>query len=161
MTFRQELIEVPSLISLTSLAFSIPTDEADLMDPQQRIFLETVWKTIEDSGYSISELAGSKTGLFVGVGGNDYLELVRDSQIDIVATTTTGNTHSILANRISYLLDLRGPSEPIDTACSSSLVAVNHAIESIHCGSCEMAIAGGVNVLLSPSLYFAFGTNFS
>lgn len=137
--------------------FGISPLEAELMDPQQRLFLETVWKTIEDAGHSPSDLAGTKTGVFVGVGGHDYLEVLRDSNVDVVAYASTGNTHSVLANRISYLLDLHGASEPVDTACSASLVAVHRAVEAISSGSCEMAIAGGVNVLLSPALYLAFG----
>lgn len=137
--------------------FGISPLEAELMDPQQRIFLETVWNTIENAGHSPTDLAGTKTSLFVGVGGGDYLDIIRDNNADVVAYVSTGNTHSILANRISYLLDLHGPSEPIETACSSSLVAIHRAVETIENGTCDMAIAGGVNVLLSPGLYLAFG----
>ena len=137
--------------------FGIMPREAELMDPQQRIVLELVWRAIEDAGRAPSELAGSRTGLFVGVGSLDYSELVRESGCEIGGYTATGLAHSVLVNRISYLLDLRGPSEPVDTACSSSLVAIHRAVESIRCGDCEMAIAGGVNVMLKPTLHIAFG----
>ncbi len=126
------------------------------MDPQQRIFLTTVWETIEDSGYRASSLSGTQTGLFVGVATSDYEELLKDNLIDISAHTSTGMFHSILANRISYLLNLHGPSEPIDTACSSSLVAIHRAINAIQNDECDLAIAGGVNVILTPTLYISF-----
>ncbi|MGW8956313.1 SDR family NAD(P)-dependent oxidoreductase [Paenibacillus sp. NPDC055715] len=136
--------------------FGISPREAEMMDPQARIFLEIVWNTIEDAGYKTSDLWGSKTGLFVGVSTSDYGEVIRDEGVAIDAHTSTGLSHSMLANRISYLFNLRGPSEPVDTACSSSLVAVHRAMEAIRNGSCEQAIVGGVNVLLSPSLYISF-----
>ncbi|MEW6381937.1 MAG: alpha/beta fold hydrolase [bacterium] len=136
--------------------FGISPREAELMDPQQRLFLQTVWKTIEDAGYKPSDLSGTKTGLFVGVASSDYQDILRAQGITIEAYTSTGMAHSILANRISFLLNLHGPSEPIDTACSSSLVAIHRAVEAIRAGDCEMAIAGGVNVILSPALYISF-----
>ncbi|WP_139487918.1 SDR family NAD(P)-dependent oxidoreductase [Brevibacillus dissolubilis] len=138
------------------LFFGISPREAQIMDPRQRIFLQTVWKTIEDAGYKPSDLSGSKTGLFVGVVSSDYYDLLCQSGIDVQAQTATGVFHSILANRISYLLNLTGPSEPIDTACSGSLVAIHRAVEAIRNGDCEMAIAGGVSVIASPNLYIAF-----
>ncbi|MCK5664908.1 MAG: type I polyketide synthase, partial [Thiotrichaceae bacterium] len=126
------------------------------MDPQQRLFLETVWKTIEDAGYKASDLSGTKTGVFVGVSTADYNELLIKNTIDIEAYTAIGTVFSILANRVSYLLNLHGPSEPIDTACSSSLITIHRAVEAIHSGACSMAIAGGVNVILTPSLTLSF-----
>jgi acyl transferase domain-containing protein/acyl-CoA synthetase (AMP-forming)/AMP-acid ligase II/aryl carrier-like protein/NAD(P)-dependent dehydrogenase (short-subunit alcohol dehydrogenase family) len=132
--------------------FNISPREAELIDPQQRLFLQTAWKAIEDAGYSIKDLKNIPTGLFVGVFNNDYAELLHKNNITD-AYITTGVTHSILANRISYLLDLHGPSEAIDTACSSSLVAIHNAILAIHNGDCEIAIAGGVNLLLTPTAY--------
>ncbi len=134
--------------------FNISPREAELMDPQQRLFLETVWKTIEDAGYVPEELSANKTGLFVGVSSNDYSELLQQSEIS--AYTPTGNAHCILANRVSYLLNLTGPSIAIDTACSSSLVALHQAVESILNKNCELAIVGGVNAILSPMLHIAF-----
>jgi len=139
------------------LFFGISPREAQMMDPQQRIFLETVWKAIEDSGQKVSDLAGTRTGLFVGVGSNDYLDIMRGLPIVLDGYTASGNSHSVLANRVSFLLNLRGPSAPIDTACSSSLVALHRAIESIHTRSCDMAIVGGVQVILSPGAYISFG----
>ncbi len=141
-----------------SLFFGISPREAQMMDPQQRIFLETVWTAIEDSGQKVSDLAGTRTGLFVGAGGNDYVEVLRNHNVTIDGYSASGNSHSILANRVSFLLDLRGPSAPIDTACSSSLIALHRAVESIHSGSCDMAIVGGVQVMLTPAPYIAFGT---
>ncbi|HIJ54486.1 MAG TPA: SDR family NAD(P)-dependent oxidoreductase, partial [Deltaproteobacteria bacterium] len=138
------------------LFFGISPKEAELMDPQQRLFLETVWKTIEDAGYRAADVAGTDTGLFVGVAANDYAELLGRCASEIEAHTSTGMSHSMLPNRISYLLDLHGPSEPIDTACSSSLVAIHRAVEAIRSGTCEMAIAGGVNVILTPTATISF-----
>ncbi len=139
------------------LFFGISPREAQMMDPQQRIFLECVWKAIENSGHKVSDLSGTRTGLFVGVGSNDYADVLRSLPIALDGYTVSGNTHSILANRVSFLLNLLGPSAPIDTACSSSLVAMHRAIESIHARSCEMAIVGGVQVMLSPGPYISFG----
>jgi acyl transferase domain-containing protein/tryptophanase len=139
------------------LFFGISKREAQMMDPQQRIFLETVWKTIEDSGHRVSDLSGTRTGLFVGVATNDYVDVIKRQGIGLDGYSASGNSHSVLANRVSFLLNLRGPSAPIDTACSSSLVALHRAIESIHTGSCDMAIVGGVQVMLSPAAYISFG----
>jgi acyl transferase domain-containing protein/tryptophanase/acyl carrier protein len=138
------------------LFFGISTREAEMMDPQQRIFLEHVWKAIEDSGQKVSDLSGTKTGVFVGVATNDYIDIMNDRDVALNEYAAPGNSHSILANRVSFLLNLRGPSAPVDTACSSSLVALHRAVESIHMGSCEMAIVGGVQVILSPAAYISF-----
>lgn len=138
------------------LFFGISPLEAEFMDPQQKIFMQTVWETIEDAGYKPSDLSGTKTGLFVGVATRDYIDVLQDNGIEIEALSATGNSHCILANRISYLLNLRGPSEPIDTACSSSLIAIHRGVESIYNGDCEMAIAGGINVMISPSIQISF-----
>jgi polyketide synthase PksM len=137
------------------LFFGISPKEAELIDPQQRIVMETVWKTIEDAGYKPSDLWGSRTGLFIGVSSSDYGDLL-SRKSDIQAQTSTGMAHSMIVNRISYLLNLRGMSEPVDTACSSALVAIYRAVTEIQAGKCETAIAGGVNALLSPALYLAF-----
>ena len=139
------------------LFFGISPREAQMMDPQQRIFLEHVWKAIEDSGQKVSDLSGTRTGLFVGVGTTDYSSLLVNHHVALDGYTASGNSHSVSANRISFLLNLRGPSAPIDTACSSSLVAFHRAVESIHTGSCDMAIVGGVQAMLSPAAYISFG----
>lgn len=136
--------------------FGISPREAELMDPQQRLFLETVYKSIEDAGYAPSELTRYKPGVFVGAGSHDYYEILRESGVPTEAYTTTGLFHAILANRISFLLNFSGPSFPIDTACSSSLVALRAAIESIWLGNCDVAIAGGVSLILSPMVYVSF-----
>ncbi|MFI5825023.1 ACP S-malonyltransferase [Streptomyces rishiriensis] len=136
--------------------FGISPGEAMLMDPQQRLFLQTVWHTLEDAGHRPSDLAGSRTGVFAAVCGMDYIEALTAAGTPVDARTATGLAHSVLANRVSYLLGLRGPSEPVDTACSSSLVAVHRAIRSIRLGECEQAIAGGVNVLAAPSGFVSF-----
>ncbi|MBO0856872.1 MAG: SDR family NAD(P)-dependent oxidoreductase [Chloracidobacterium sp.] len=137
--------------------FGISRREAEFMDPQQRLFLQVVWKAIEDAGYKASDLAGRKIGVYAAVAGLDYNEVLRENGAHQEVYSTTGVFHSILANRVSYLLDLRGPSVPVDTGCSSALVAIRQAIESIWAGSCEMAITGGVNLLLTPSVFISFG----
>ncbi|MFI6692965.1 SDR family NAD(P)-dependent oxidoreductase [Streptomyces sp. NPDC050433] len=132
--------------------FGIHPREAELMDPQHRLALETVWHALEDSGYTRAALPRD-TGVFFGVSGTDYTTLLTACGVAPDAFTSTGNAHSMLANRISYVLDIRGPSQPVDTACSSSLVAVHRAMEAIRSGACEVAIAGGVNLLLSVDTF--------
>lgn len=140
------------------LFFGITPREAQMMDPQQRIFLETVWSAIEDSGHRVSDLSGTKTGLFVGVSAKDYIDVIADHQSALDGFSASGNSHSTLANRVSFLLNLRGPSAPLDTACSSSLVALHRAIESIHTGSSDMAIVGGVQVMLTPIAHISLSS---
>ncbi|MEV4922760.1 SDR family NAD(P)-dependent oxidoreductase [Streptomyces roseoverticillatus] len=132
--------------------FRIFPREAELMDPQHRLALETVWNAVEHSAYTPAALP-KNTGVFLGVSGNDYATLLTTHGVAPDAFTSTGNAHSMLANRISYVLDVRGPSEPVDTACSSSLVAVHRAMEAIRSGACDAAIAGGVNLLLSVDTF--------
>ncbi|GAX59143.1 trans-AT type I polyketide synthase/nonribosomal peptide synthetase [Candidatus Scalindua japonica] len=136
--------------------FKISPREAELMDPQHRIYLEMVWRAIEDAGYRASALSGTKTGIFAGVSSFDYSELSGNGGEEIDAYTSTGIVHSMLPNRISYLLNIHGPSEPVDTACSSSLVAIHRAVRSIQSSDCDMAIAGGINIILSPKVYLSF-----
>nr|WSU77881.1 SDR family NAD(P)-dependent oxidoreductase [Streptomyces anulatus] len=132
--------------------FHILPREAELMDPQHRLALQTVWNAVENSGYAPTGLPGN-TGLFFGVSGTDYATLLAAHGTPPDAFTSTGNAHSMLANRISYVLDIHGPSEPVDTACSSSLVAVHRAVEALRSGACDAAIAGGVNLLLSVDTF--------
>ncbi|OEH45957.1 Polyketide synthase PksJ [Legionella parisiensis] len=134
--------------------FNISPREAELIDPQQRLFLQTVWKTVEDAGYAPSTLAALKIGLFVGVFNHDYAELLQKNGV-MDPYLTTGTMNSMIANRISYVLNLRGPSETIDTACSSSLVAVHQAVHAILQGDCDLALAGGVNTLITPTSFIA------
>ncbi|MET9414603.1 SDR family NAD(P)-dependent oxidoreductase [Streptomyces klenkii] len=132
--------------------FRVYPREAELMDPQHRLALETVWNAVEHSAYTPAALP-KNTGVFLGVSGNDYATLLTTHGVEPDAFTSTGNAHSMLANRISYVLDVRGPSEPVDTACSSSLIAVHRAMEAIRSGACDAAIAGGVNLLLSVDTF--------
>ncbi|MFI1720552.1 SDR family NAD(P)-dependent oxidoreductase [Streptomyces sp. NPDC020489] len=134
--------------------FGISPREAALMDPQQRLFLQASWHAIEDSGRDPRTLAGSRTGVYAGATLSDYTELLARSGDTAHPHLATGNVHSVIANRVSHQLDLRGPSEAVDTACSSSLVALQHAVTALRSGDCDLALAGGVNVLLSPT-YFA------
>lgn len=136
--------------------FKISPKEAKLMDPQQRLFLQTSWRVLEDAGYKPEKVKGQNVGVYVGVSGMDYNELLKEARVDIDAYIATGNSHAMIANKVSYLLDFKGPSEAIDTACSSSLIAINRAIKSIRSGECEMAIAGGVNTILSPTVHISF-----
>ncbi|WP_437616958.1 SDR family NAD(P)-dependent oxidoreductase [Sorangium sp. So ce834] len=135
--------------------FNISPRESELMDPQQRIFLEAVWGTIENAGYAPSSLSGSSVGVFVGTSTNDYGQLLAEFA-DGGGHALTGIAPCMIANRISYMLNLRGPSEAIDTACSSSLAALHHAIRAIRLGECDAALAGGVNVILRPMPFVAF-----
>lgn len=130
--------------------FGISPREASRIDPQQRLILETAWHALEDAGIVPETLAGSPTGVYVGIFMDDYrrLELRDPDRLD--GYTGTGSTFCIAANRVSYLLDLRGPSMSIDTACSSSLVAVYLACQSLWSGETTLALAGGVNLLLTP-----------
>lgn len=128
--------------------FKTSPAEAELMDPQQRLILETVWRALEDSGYRPDELP-KDTSVFVAVTGHDYAELLRAHGVPHDGFISTGNSHAMLANRISFHLDIHGPSQPVDTACSSSLVALLRAVEAIRSGRCRMAIVGAVNLNLS------------
>lgn len=131
--------------------FGITPREAELMDPQQRIVLEAVYAALEDAGIPATTLKGTDTGVFIGVFANDYMLLLNQQKgLLMQAQAATGNTHSLLANRVSFMLDIHGPSEPIDTACSSSLMAIHRAVENIRSGRCGIAIAGGVNAMLTP-----------
>ncbi|TMQ12149.1 MAG: hypothetical protein E6J91_21435 [Deltaproteobacteria bacterium] len=136
--------------------FCLSPREASHMDPQQRLLLEVTWEALENAGISPQSLYGSDTGVFVGLSTNDYAGLAFSDPSCVGAYAGTGNAHSVAANRLSYLLDLRGPSMAVDTACSSSLVAVHLACQSLHTGECRVALAGGVNVILTPQLTIAF-----
>ncbi|MEU9041357.1 MULTISPECIES: SDR family NAD(P)-dependent oxidoreductase [unclassified Kitasatospora] len=141
---------MPDIDRFDPLFFGISPREARWMDPRQRLLLRTVWTALEDAGIDPTSLAGTDTGLFVGVGSSEYAELVQRSGTATDAYASTGLTPSMLANRVSYHLDLRGPSEPVDTACSSSLVALHRAAEALYLGHCDTVIAGGVSLMLSP-----------
>lgn len=131
--------------------FGITPAEAAYIDPQQRLILETAWEAIEDADLPLDRLRAHDTGVFVGLYGTDYLGLQLAGHAEITAYTAPGSAHSVAANRLSYLLDLRGPSIAVDSACSSSLVAVHLACRALRAGDCDYALAGGVNTILSPS----------
>ena len=138
--------------------FGISPREASRMDPQQRLMLEVGWEALEDGGQVLERLSGSATGVFVGMSSFDYSLLqtgFRDrNAVDVY--TNTGGALSIAANRISYCLNFEGPSLVVDTACSSALTAVHLACQSLRKGECELALAGGVHVLLTPGPYLGF-----
>ncbi len=136
--------------------FGISPREALRMDPQQRWLLEVAWEAMEDAGQSPDKIAGTNTGVFIGISSNDYANIQMKGRGDVDVHTNSGSTLSIASGRISYLLDLKGPSASVDTACSSSLVAVNLACQSIWNGQCEYALAGGVNALLTPDSSIGF-----
>ncbi|WP_055129616.1 beta-ketoacyl synthase N-terminal-like domain-containing protein [Pseudomonas mediterranea] len=136
--------------------FGISPREAKLMDPQQRLSLESAWLCIEDAGYAPADLAGSETGVFIGVSKSDYEELLYRRGIAVEAGTSTGVASSIIPNRISYVLGLNGPSFPIDTACSGSLIALHTACQALRANDCTMALAAGVHVMLTPTLTISF-----
>ncbi|WP_223822069.1 aminotransferase class III-fold pyridoxal phosphate-dependent enzyme [Paenibacillus peoriae] len=132
--------------------FKLTPREASLMDPNQRLFLQTAWSTIEDAGYGGKQLAGKKVGVYVGFSKTsfEYERLLSEVEPGALPNFAIGNLSSIISSRIAYLLDLKGPALTIDTACSSSLVAVHLACKSILNGDCEMALAGGVKTILLP-----------
>jgi phthiocerol/phenolphthiocerol synthesis type-I polyketide synthase C len=136
--------------------FGISPKEAARMDPQQRLLLEVAWEALEDAGQVPERLAGSRTGVFIGISTNDYAHLHHQRPELVNAYSGTGNALSIAANRISYAHDFRGPSMAIDTACSSSLVAIHQACRSLREEESSLALAGGVNVILSPALAVNF-----
>lgn len=139
--------------------FGITPREAARMDPQQRLLLEVAWETFENAGWPADRLAGSPTGVYVGVGGTDYMKepIHSPNYFELIdAHVGTGNALSIASNRVSFALDLRGPSMSVDTACSSSSLAVHLAAESLRRGECDAALAGGVNAILTPETTIAF-----
>jgi acyl transferase domain-containing protein len=136
--------------------FGISRREALTLDPQQRLLLETSWEALERAGQSPEKLAGTAAGVFVGISGSEYAELVKAATgetRDIYGTT--GNSMSIAAGRLAYVLGLQGPCMAIDTACSSSLVSVHVAVRSLRTRECHLALAGGVNLMLTPTVTIA------
>ena len=136
--------------------FGISPREAAQMDPQQRLLLELVWHAIEDAGIPAGKLAGTPTGVYIGGSSTDYRDLRLGDPATGDSYSMTGGTLSILANRISYVFDLHGPSYTVDTACSSSLVALNAACEALREERIGSAIVGGVNLLLTPYPFLGF-----
>lgn len=134
--------------------FGISPREASSMDPQQRLLLEVSWEALENAGVAPHDLSDSQTGVFLGIGQNDYsrLQLHSGEHTRINAYDGTGNGFCFAAGRLSYVLGLQGPSMAIDTACSSSLVAIHLACQSLRAGECNLALAAGVQLILSPEV---------
>jgi acyl transferase domain-containing protein/NADPH:quinone reductase-like Zn-dependent oxidoreductase/acyl carrier protein len=153
-TISAGLIDAPH--GFDAAAFRISPREAEQMDPQQRVLLELVWEALEDAGLPPSTLAGQPVGVFVGASSIDSYTMMVGDAGGIDTHFMTGNAASIIANRISYVYDLRGPSLTIDTACSSSLVALDAAAGALARGEVEIAIVAGINILGSPHAFYGF-----
>ena len=138
--------------------FGLSKRETMLIDPQHRLLLETAWRAVEHSGTAPSALAGTRTGVFMGLGTHDYLGLISEqlSYAEIEAYVAIGTSAAAGAGRISYGLGLQGPAVTVDTACSSSLVAVHQACHALRYGECDLALVGGANVLLSAKTAMTF-----
>ncbi|WP_289782095.1 type I polyketide synthase [Streptomyces phaeoluteigriseus] len=134
--------------------FGITPKEAAAMDPQQRLLLETTWEALERGGIVPSDLAGSTTGVYVGMFGSEYLAGTRLDQLD--GYVGTGSALSVASGRLSYALGLHGPALTVDTACSSSLVAIHLAAQALRSGECDLALAGGVTLMVTPQTFVEF-----
>src|SRR5690606_27299469 len=148
---------LPRVDAFDPRLFGITPREAAGMDPQQRLLLELSWEALERAGIAPDRLAGTPTGVFVGLVNDDYrlLALQRGVLDELGAYFASGTANSVAAGRISYVLGLQGPAITVDTACSSSLVAVHLAVQSLRAGECRMALAGGAHVVLSPEVTIA------
>jgi polyketide synthase 13 len=136
--------------------FAVAKTEADNIDPQQRMALELTWEALEHARIPASSLRGKPVGVYVGVSNNDYSFLAVSDPTVAHPYAITGTATSIIANRVSYFYDFRGPSVAVDTACSSSLVAIHQAVQALRNGECDAAVAGGVNALITPLVTLGF-----
>lgn len=136
--------------------FGISKREAALMDPQQRILLETSWQAIEHAGINPETLSGTQTGVFIAAGPQEYWQLLNHDIQQLDVHSSVGGSQAIASNRISYTLNLHGPSITLDTACSGSLIAVHQACQSIRSGEAHQALAGGINLMIKPDVTIAF-----
>ncbi|WP_197281355.1 MULTISPECIES: type I polyketide synthase, partial [unclassified Mycobacterium] len=146
---------VPDIAGFDAEFFGITPREAASMDPQQRMTLEVAWEALEHAGIPTDSLADTRTGVMIGAYFNEYQSMLASSPERVDAYTGTGNSHSITAGRISYLLGLRGPAVAVDTACSSSLAAIHLACQSLRSRESDLALAGGVSVTLRPETQIA------
>ena len=144
---------VPDTGMFDPVLFGISPREAANIDPQHRLLLEVTWEAIQDSGRAPESLAGCRAGVFVGISLSDYERMALEDALSINGNTCSGAYRSVASGRISYLLDLRGPSVSVDTACSSSLVAIHSACQSLRSGESDLALAGGVCLHLLPEHY--------
>ncbi|MDB6041343.1 MAG: Amino acid adenylation protein, partial [Verrucomicrobiales bacterium] len=147
---------IDDVTTFDPLFFGISPREAELMDPQQRLLMMYVWRAIEDAGYAPTSFAGTNTGLFIGTGSSNYGSRGAADDSGIEGFTSTGAIPSLGPNRMSHFLDLNGPSEPVETSCSSSLVAIHRAVSSIVSGECAVAIAGGINTIVTADDHVSF-----
>ena len=146
----------PSPVEFDAEFFRITPREAKVLDPQQRIILEVVWEALENAGIAPTSLYGSDTGVFMGCYDNHYLsDFDLRAAEDVQFYLASSMAQSITVGRVSYFLNLHGPNLAIDTACSSSLIALHHACQSLRSGECNLALTGGVNVIVSPSVFIA------
>jgi acyl transferase domain-containing protein len=136
--------------------FGIAPREAETMDPQQRLLLETTWHALEDAGIAADTLAGSRTGVFIGLANNDHGRALLADRNHVDTHVSTGNAASVAGGRLSYVLGAVGPNMTVDTACSSSLVALHLAVQSLRRGECDLALVGGVNLILTPEVHISF-----
>ncbi len=136
--------------------FGIAPAEAESMDPQQRLLLEVTWEALEHAGIAPDRLRGSRSGVFVGISNSDYQRLQFGDRDRIDAYASSGSAPGIASGRLSYVLGLHGPAISVDTACSSSLVAAHLAIRSLRSGECDLALAAGVNLILTPEIHINF-----
>ncbi|MCB1810332.1 MAG: SDR family NAD(P)-dependent oxidoreductase [Candidatus Competibacteraceae bacterium] len=136
--------------------FDISPREAKTMDPQQRLILQVAYEAAQDANIPVALLSAAVTGVFVGVSTSDYATLQKYQRTNKEIYAGTGSALSIISNRVAHRLNLRGPAYSVDTACSSSLVALDQACRNLRSGACEVALAGGVNILADPSAFIAF-----
>ena len=149
---------LPDVAGFDADFFGISPREAEAMDPQQRILLEVAWEALEHAGSAPDSLAGTRTAVMMGVYYNEYQNASAGTDGGFSAYSATGNAHSVTVGRISYLLGLRGPAVAVDTACSSSLVAVHLACQSLRLRESDLAMAGGVNLILRPETQIALSS---